>query len=275
LSDDGKIENAHVPDRFLKRLVVQYQTDETVAVVLSGSFARGDATPFSDVDLIFYMTTAEACVPDYELHYEHSYLISLSRSTIGQKWSEMQTPSSAIWAVEGIRQSQILHDPSGNFTALQQSAKQFRWEPLQPKANQYAGEHLRGLIEEVHKVLTGLHKQDESTLAIAILGLILSLPRIIAVQRGLLMITENEFVDRVLESTGHVSAWARHYRIAAAMDFHTTGANIIFKRATAVLQLYVETVRLLRSGLHAEDIRVIDQAVNIIHTAEFDWIDRQ
>lgn len=262
--------NFFLPDGLVNKLLDTYKTPEAVSVVLSGSFARGDYATYSDIDLIFYMTDASACVPDYELHYHDDLLVSISRTMIAKKREEMGLPQAAIWVVEGLRQSKILYDPSGEFATLQREAFDFVWESLQSQANQYASENLRGLIEEAHKILSGFQLKNDAMLYIAALGMIISLPRIIAVQRGLLMVTENQYVDRVQESVGINSEWTRIYRIAAGIDHPLKVVqNLVRTRALAALKLFELTVNLLRDQLQSIDLTMIDQVLRIIAEARY------
>lgn len=238
-------------------------------MALSGSFARNDATQYSDIDLWLFMPNPEDCIPDYDLHYHDGFLVSISRTTIEQKRNDLEKPDSAIWAVMGIQQAKTLFDPSHLFAELQNAANAFDWQPLQNEANQYASTHLRGLIEEAHKILTGLSTQNESTTYIATLGMTLGLARLMAVQHGLLMHTENEYERRIQESAGLTSKWTRLYRWAAGYDCPANQISPTAFRAIAALELYIKTARRLRDVLDTADSFVINQTVTIITQANY------
>src|SRR5262245_25672725 len=131
----------NLPEAFLNSLVDEFVTTEIVAVALAGSYARGDATHWSDVDIIRYATTMPATSEErYTLAIRDWRLISVSTTTIAAKDADMKQPEVAIFAVPGLRQARILHDPLGALAALHQQARDFTWEPLRAAASAYASE---------------------------------------------------------------------------------------------------------------------------------------
>ena len=180
---------------WLHTLVRQLQDERTVAITLTGSYARGEATAYSDADLHHYVTQ-EANEP-YQVRYVGETLVSISEMVAENKYREMQSPESAIWAVEGLRQSQILHDPAGIFVALQAAARAFVWDAaIQHKADAYASRQLAGLSEEALKIRSGLVRDHASTVLYGTLGMVLNIATLILTQRGILLQTENEYLDR-------------------------------------------------------------------------------
>jgi predicted nucleotidyltransferase len=243
---------------FLRRLLAEYMAADTVAVALAGSYARGEATRWSDVDIIRYATALPTSSEErYRLAIHDGRLVSLTTTTIAAKETEMAQPEEAIFAVPGLRQARILHDPTGALAALHQRACDFIWEPLRAAANVWASEMVMGQAEEAHKLLGALSRHDESAAIYAAHGAVKGLTQAVAVVRGVLIESENSYYPQVQGAAGADSAWTRYHRIAAgfaAPNPQLPPAEVI---AVAALQLYRETARLLRSSLLPRHLPVI------------------
>ncbi len=253
-----------LPEAFLKRLVAECATEGIVAVALAGSFARGDASRWSDVDIIRYAATLPATTEErYTLAVRGGRLVSLSTTTIAAKEDEMTRPEQAIFTVPGLRQAHILHDPTGALVALHQRARDFTWEPLRAAASAWASEMVMGQAEEAHKLLGALSRRDESAMAYTTLGAVLGLTRAVAVGRGVLIESENSYFRQVQEAAGAKSAWTRYHRIAAGFvaDVSREPPTAI---SVAALHLYRETARLLWPLLLPLHLPVIEATLELI-----------
>lgn len=240
------------------------RADHIRSIGLTGSHARGTATPFSDVDLHIYITHSAAASITYQLQRDGDYLLSLSFMTIESRYDELTTPQAAIYVVPGLRQTHIAYDTPGAdgqpaLETLVQAARSFHWEPLQPAANAYASQQLWGFAEEVHKVLGGFLRHDESTILYGTYGLVLGLSNVLAVQRGLLIDSENTAFPQIMTALGWDSPWSQHFRAAAGYQPLT-----IQQRGRAGLRLYRETVSQLQAIIEPRHQAVIHGALNII-----------
>jgi len=231
-------------DALLDRLQKELAVDGVTGLALTGSRARGDAAPESDVDLLRFVDAAPRTSRDlYELRYVEGLLVSISSNTLAAKHAEMAEPETAIWAVPGLRQARALYDREGGLSALFSAARAFDWAPLRDRARDYASCELAGCAEEVHKVLSALHRPGaDSTLVYASLGLAHGLGRAFAVARELLIDTEN------LEP----------------------GSPEPRARAVAGLRLYVETRTRLAGMLRHEDLKVVEGACARVERAVSD-----
>jgi len=252
----------------LTRLAAEFDGESVEAIALTGSVARGQATPFSDVDLLrFTVEPPENSHERYALYQREGFLVSVSTATIDEKRRELAAPQTAIWAVPGLRQARILVDKRGALAALKREADAFVWQPLQAAADVYASRQLAGYAEEVHKLLGALARNDESAMVYAAMGLVLGLSNALAVQQGLLLESENEYFRRVLDAAdalaGPACAWSRALRLAAGFDPLPAGQPPPVQRGKAALQLYVESVNLLEKIIRAEDAPVIRRAVEL------------
>ena len=245
-------------DLVLDALLAKLTDADTVGFLLTGSYARGDATPFSDVDLIKFTNV----VPTVRsaVRYEGGRLVTISITTVDDKMQEMSKPETAIWAVPGIRQAKVLADSDGSITALKAAAQTFEWTPLQPAANHYACNELAGLAEEVQKILAALNSPNDEAAVYASLGLVLGLTKVIAVKFGVLIESENLYFAAIREEIGADSEWSELHRIASG----SVGVTSIRERVLAALRLYVESARLLDEIEDANAKDVVEKTIQLI-----------
>ena len=260
-----------VSEDLLDAIVNNIRTDNTVAIVLTGSLARGEATEFSDIDLFHYVDELPADVDKYAIRYEDNILVSISTATIESEQAKLQRPDTAIWSVEGVRQAKILVDPQGRFEALQQDAKDFIWtDELQHQANQLASRLLMDDGEEARKVLTGLAKGDASIILYATYGLVLGLSKSIAIQQGLLLISENEYFRRIREAIQSHPKLAFHYDLAVGFsNISVDNGNTVRMRGIASLQLYDNTADFLADAIQDDHRATIEKTRLAIQSSPF------
>lgn len=55
---DGRYEAPTLSEEFLNALVTELDNDDIVGIILGGSFARGEARPYSDVDIACFVRDA-------------------------------------------------------------------------------------------------------------------------------------------------------------------------------------------------------------------------
>jgi len=246
-----------LPDVLIADLAAEFTDADTIGMLLVGSYARGDATPHSDIDLIrFTAALPEADADRYTLAYREGHLVSLSTTTVDAKRAELGRPETAIWAVPGLRQARLLFDRDGALAALLGEAHAFRWELLQAEADAYVSYNVMGLAEEVHKVLGALAKGDEAVALYGTWGLVAGLLRAMIVQRGVLIRTENTYFQQAQEAAGPDSAWSRAFRVAVGLEMATA-----VTRAAVALRLYHETATLLAPALQPQHLAVIRGAL--------------
>ncbi len=269
-SDNGRAEENAITkappltDTFLNTLVAELDNDDIVGITLGGSYARGNATPYSDVDIACFVKDEVQPHPKRFL-YRDNRLVSIGTKTVAGVRNDLLKPERAILFVSGLRR--ILLDKDGSVTRLVQEIEAFTWEPLQGTADHYASFRMMMLAERVHKVLSELLKHDELALAYVTSELVYALTEVVAVQRGVLVKSESTYYWQVQAAVGLDSDWAVCHRWAIGVDSVPTQGSLVLTQAIAALRLYQETVRLLRPVLHQDHLAVAAQTIQVIDEA--------
>jgi predicted nucleotidyltransferase len=227
-------------DALLARLIAEYDTQQVTGFALAGSHARGDATRYSDVDLLRFVS-AEADTQPFIQRYVDGHLLSVTTYSVGRKRADLRLPEAAVWVVPTLRRMRILMDKRGEMAELQREAEMFEWARVQADAEKQLSADFVGWAEEVHKILSGLVRRDESALAYGTLSLVLGMVRIMALARGVLIVSENTYFREVGEAVGVDSDWMRYLERTLGVG----SASTVDMRANAALALYRETVRLI------------------------------
>ncbi|MCL4834245.1 MAG: nucleotidyltransferase domain-containing protein [Caldilineaceae bacterium] len=239
----------------------QWGSPRPQAIALLGSYARGDAGPFSDVDLLFLLP-ANAPPPERTSFLVKEWLVNVNAVGPEQIDDWFTQPEQAVNVVAALRDAVALKDPDGLFADLQRRAYGFTWTgEIQSQADRYASREMVGLSEEAHKGLEGLRRNDVGRLLNARFGLSWLLARVLRVQRGILGHSDNGFYDDLRASLGRESRWSR--LLAAAFGVTLSGERppSLHEEVIAGLNLYCETARLLTDILQAQDRPLIDATV--------------
>src|SRR5438067_13739673 len=86
-------------DVFLSELVTELDNEAVTAIILRGSYARGDAVPYSDVDLTRLVKEQPEPTQRKQFTYRHGLLISISTRTIEQYREDFTIPERALFVV--------------------------------------------------------------------------------------------------------------------------------------------------------------------------------
>jgi hypothetical protein len=255
---------------FLQKLTARYDGSNVIALALCGSYSRGQGNQYSDVDLWQYVRgEASDAMEKPFLETLDGFLVTVKTTLIGKDRAAMQDPLQAIWVVPAIRQLKILLDKDGSLTSLMEAATDFRWDSIQANANECASRHLASNAEEIHKLLDGLTRKDESKTLYAIWSLTREMSDVLLIQRGILVPTENVYIDFAQATAGRDSTWSRQFRLALGLDRLPAGIPPFQGYGKAGLELYRETVALLKEFLLPADVVLVDHALAAIREAGF------
>jgi predicted nucleotidyltransferase len=239
-----------LPD--LDQLVRKFDGPGVNALVLTGSHARGTAGVFSDIDLIRYIEQAAVLSPSAG---DGSYLIegilvTIASVTAARIEDWFSRPEVAVTVIAGLRTARPLLDRGDTFAAVRRRAQAFVWDAaMQQKANHWAGQQMVDLIEDAHKGLEGLRRDDTGRLLNSRVSCSWLLTRLVGVQRGVLLTSDNGFYDEIGAAVGPDSEWVRLRRTAFGIGAPAGKGPSLREQVIAGLRLYVATARLLRSAI--------------------------
>jgi predicted nucleotidyltransferase len=254
-------------DSFIQSVLEKIDSPEVIGVGIVGSYSRGQESKYSDVDFdIFVSQLPENEYDRYTLRYLADKLVSLKYALLDDELAALTNPRRAIWAVPGLSSMQIVLDKDGSLTELQKLAQKFDWSLLQPEADEFAAEEIMGCAEEVHKILNGLTRSHESTVLYATWGLVKNLLEAVAVQRGLMIVSENRYFDLIQESVGRDTKWTSAFRTAWGLD--STSAQYQ-ARGAAALKLYRLTAAMFDGLIPEKHHEVIKLTLQLMKEAGY------
>ena len=254
-------------ESFIRSTLERIDSPDVIGIGIVGSYARGQESQYSDVDFDIFTSTQPADPYDrYTLRYWEDKLISLKYTLLDDERAALADPRRAIWPVPGLRGMKILLDKNGALAVLQQAAYDFDWSLLQSAANEFAAKEVMGNAEEAHKILSGLARRHESTVLYASWGLVTNILEAVAVQRGILITTENRYFDLIQESVGRDSKWTNAFRAAWGLD---SASSQYQSRGAAALRLYRLTVMMFEELIPEKHQDVINHTLQLIKDAGY------
>jgi len=254
-------------DPFIQSILDRIDTPDIIGVGIVGSYARGQESKYSDVDVDIYVNKIPKDPYDrYTLRYWDGKLVSLKYTLLDDERSALTNPRRAIWAVPGLRGMNIVLDKDGSLTALQKAALDFDWSSLQTVGDEFAAEAVMGCAEEVHKILSGLARVHESTVLYAVWGLVKNVLEAVAVQRGLMIVSENRYFDLIQDSMGRDSKWTSAFRTAWGLDSISSQYQ---SRGAAALTLYRLTASMFDELIPEKHRDVVNNTLQLIKEAGY------
>ena len=254
-------------DPFIPSLLEKIDSPDVIGVGIVGSYARGQESKYSDVDVDIYVSKLPENPYDcYTLRYWDNRLVSLKYTVLDDERSGLMDPRRAIWVVPGVSGMKILLDKDGSLTALQKAAREFDWSPLQSAADEYAAEQIMGNAEEVHKILNGLVRGHESTVLYATWGLVKNMLEAVVVQRGIMIVSENRYFDLIQDSVGRDSKWTGAFRAAWGLD---AASSQYQSRGAAALKLYRLSAEMFDALIPEKHRNAVNRTLQIIKEAGY------
>jgi Nucleotidyltransferase domain len=255
--------NPSLPDFYA--LAQRFDAAGVKAILLMGSHARGQAGPYSDVDLV-RLLAKDAEVPGVGSYLIDDHLVVVSNVTPAAIEGWFSDPLEATNNIVGVRAARALIDRDDTFAPIQARAQAFRWdEELQLRADHWASEQMVGLIEEAHKGLEGLRRRDPGRLLNGIFGLSHLLSRVVQVQRGILISGDNGFYADVAAAVGLDSLWVQLRAIAFGVEEVHGRPPSLREKVVAGLHLYVATAELVSESLQPAQEPLVQATVQRIN----------
>jgi len=235
------------------------------AMLLMGSFARGEAGPFSDVDLVRIIDKGEEVPNEDESYLIDDRLIVVGSVTRQQVEEWFTRPEVAVNVIAGLRTARALIDRDNTFEKLQNRAHAFRWDqPMIQKAYAWVSREMVGWIEEVHKGLEGLCRNDPGRLLNARRGFSFGLSRVLCVYKGILLSGDNAFFEELNRAVGESTEWVRLRRSAFGMETRRGATPDLRTQVIAGLRLYACTAEMVADALSSDDAQLVQQTVDRI-----------
>ena len=254
-------------DPFIQSILEEIDSPDVVGVGIVGSYARGQESKFSDVDVdIFVSRLPENPYDRYTLRHWEGKLVSLKYTLLDDELEALSNPRRAIWAVPGLQGMKIILDKDGSLTELQKMAQKLDFLLLQPAADEFAAEEIMGNAEEVHKILNGLARGHESTVLYATWGLVKNMLEAVAVQRGIMIVSENRYFDLIQDTVGRDTKWVSVFRTAWGLDSTSSQYQ---SRGAAALTLYRLTAAMFDGLILEKHREVVKQTLRLIKEAGY------
>lgn len=233
--------------RLASRLATEVDPRGEAAVLLAGSWARGDAHQASDIDLWVVGNRGRARQKIVE---RDGHMVCVKFSTPATERREMRNPGRLDGAVPGWRSARILRDPNGVAAQLKSEAYRFRWRPVRSARDRYVADQLVGWAEEVAKLLRALATGERETASVQrnLLANQMAFLRVLPLER--FWDTENGLWERA-------GRWAGAEFHAAQRAALGTDGGSWKESCEGALRLYALTARANLSLLRGEKRRIV------------------
>jgi hypothetical protein len=222
-----------------------------LAVILTGSHARGDANEHSDLDL---RVIGEG--PNKKLKRSGGFLVAISWLTLDQHNEVFEDPEKAGSAVPGWTSAVILHDPEGLAAGLKRKADRWDFDDISKAADEWVAQEITELAEEIHTVIGNLLQDKPAAAAAERSQLAMGLAHLLSVHRRIPYESENDLWDLVAEAMG--ADYADLQERALAQDRVELRAGV-----DAALEMFGRAAAETRSLLDRDQSEVVAHACEI------------
>jgi predicted nucleotidyltransferase len=269
LTDDVAIQQVSgLADEFLRELVQTLGHEDIVGITLGGSYARGTATFFSDVDLACFWREGVKPPPKRFL-YRQGKLISVKMTKVSEIREMLKRPQSAILFASG--KHQVLLDKDGELSRLLAEIETFRWEDLQLAVNANVSMWMMLMAENIQKVLREFEQENAEGLAFMITKLVAELTLLTALCQRTLITSDSTYYQQVQEAAGLDSAWTRAHRITTGLEAGPISIAPLRARGIAVLHLYHETLVVASPLMQNDHREITEQVLRVVQEAA-EWL---
>jgi len=243
-------------DRHRARVVVEATASALMqrgakAVVLAGSWARGDAHRESDIDLWVF-----GLPPGTEILWREPFMVTVAKTSEGSERRKLRSPPDVGGAVPGWRVAVPIRDPDRLAERLKTEAGAFRWTMISRRCDRWVAEQIVGWAEEAVKLVRALGAGNFTTAAVQRNLLADHLGFIMAIDRRVFWDSENEFWERIGRRVG--GAWARAQRKALG-----TPSAGIEESCEAALALYALTAEAVWKRLDPQQRAIVSNTCRV------------
>jgi Nucleotidyltransferase domain len=230
----------------------EYIRRGATAVVLGGSWARGDAHRESDVDLWVF-----GLRPGSDVLWRAPFMVTVDRRTEAGERRKLRTPPFVGGSVPGWRVARPLYDPRGVARRLKTEARRFRWASITPTCDRWVAGQVVGWAEEAIKLVRALATGNDATAAVQRDLLADRLGFVLAIHRRMFWDSENESWERIARAVD--GEWARAERGALGIP-----EARLEESCRAALRLYALTASAVRTTLNAEQRAIVSHTLGVI-----------
>ncbi|SCL17667.1 hypothetical protein GA0074692_0223 [Micromonospora pallida] len=210
-----------------------------------GSFARGEAHPLSDLDVIGLGND----LPEYELTVWNSRLMALQGRSVAQAQKDLLDPAVCVQAVPSWRGARILYDPDGVVAAVQAQAQAWDWPLVQGKLEQWTAKTVTDFAEEALKLLAAIRDRRDVAAVVQAQLIAVQLTPIMAAAHHELFASENDLWHgtagdpRWYEALARVLRSDRRSAALGAVGLYLYAVDATYAWMTQTQRAVVELVR--------------------------------
>ncbi len=255
-----------VSDAFLEKLIAEIDNETIRGIVLGGSHARGNPTPYSDIDLACFMPDTYGPLRK-QYFYREGHLVGTVQKTLAGVKAQIADPYQALWVVPSFRQAKVLLDKDGSMSELKLMVERFTWDSMRSEAIDYAEHVLTCDAEFVHKLLGNLWRGNRSGTAYAVQRLFDGATMIAALYYGVFITTDSVYYQEVEAAVGVDSAWTLYHCLLSGVKTIDENTSSLDARAKLALQLYRETASILFPTLNEQRRSVVEHVLQLIEQA--------
>lgn len=219
------------------------------AVAVVGSYARGDATAGSDLDV-----AVVGRGPQSRLETDDALLVSVGWATEFEQRRRLYDPAYLGTHVPGWRQAIPVRDPEGIVDSLKREAVEWSWNEVEELCAVWVAERVTGYADEVHKLVATLSRGEPTTAAVQRSRLATHLASVLAIRRQILYGSESRLWELLSPELG--ASWREAQ--AAALGL---GGESLDLSCRAALRLFALAAREVRPLLDERQLAVVEQAL--------------
>jgi len=232
----------------VRKLVPELRANGARAVLLAGSWARGDARRESDIDLwVLGARSGE------EERWHAPFVLSLLYTNARAERAKLTNPRHIGGAVPGWRVAVPVFDPYRTARRIQTEAQRFRWNAVAASCDRWVGREMGRWAEEVVKLVRALGAGQDATAAVQRNLIADALGFVMATHQRKFWDSENESWERIGRAVG--GPWARAQRAALGIP----GGRLV-PSCAAALRLYALTARAVAPTLSPNDREIAAHA---------------